>query len=226
MYKTCLAALALGGALASVAAAQDAKAILAEVSKVMGAGDNFGSVRYAGSGTSFAFGQAYDAKSPWPKFNVTKYERVIDFDAGASRQTMTRTQAENPPKGGGQQPLNGEQTQNIVIGTKQPWAVQFEMWMTPWSFLDGARTGEATAAEKTDGGKKYTVVSYLAYKKYKVSAYIDEQNLIHRIETQIDTPVLGDTPVSAVFTDYKDSRGLKYSGPDCRNREETFRSSI
>jgi glyoxylase-like metal-dependent hydrolase (beta-lactamase superfamily II) len=212
MYKTCLAALVLGSALASAAAAQDAKAILAEVSKAMGVGDNFGSVRYTGSGTSYAFGQAYDAKSPWPKFNVTKYERVIDFDAGASRQRMTRTQAENPPKGGGQQPLNGEQTQNTLIGTKQPWSTQFEMWVTPWGFIEGAKAAEATAVQKTDGGKKYTVVSYIAAKKYKVAAYIDEQNLIQRIETQIDTPVLGDTPVAAVFTDYKDSRGLKYPG--------------
>jgi len=211
MYKKCLAALALGSALTSIAAAQDAKSVLADVAKAMGVGTNFGSVRYEGTGSSFQFGQSYDVKTAWPKFNVTKYERVIDFDAGASRQKMTRTQAENPPKGGGQQPMIGEQTQDTVIGTKQPWDAQFEMWATPWGFLKGAMAApDASAAAKTEAGKKYTVISYLADKKYKVSGYVDDQNLIAKVETQVATPVLGDTPVEAVFTDYKDARGMKY----------------
>jgi glyoxylase-like metal-dependent hydrolase (beta-lactamase superfamily II) len=202
----------MGGTLVPVAAAQDAKAVLADVSKAMGVGNNFGSVRYSGTGASFAFGQAYDTKSPWPKFNLIKYNRSIDFDSGASRQTMTRTQAENPPRGGGQQPLIGEQVQDTVIGTKQPWSTQFEMWVTPWGFLKGAAAADVTATTKTEAGKKYTVLSYLAEKKYKVSAYIDDQNMIAKVETVVDTPVLGDTPVVCTFTDYKDNRGLKYPG--------------
>jgi hypothetical protein len=83
MHKKCLAALALGCALSSVASAQDAKAILADVSQAMGVGNNFGSVRYEGSRASFAFGQAYDAKSPWPRFNVTKYPGHRDRDEAA-----------------------------------------------------------------------------------------------------------------------------------------------
>ena len=179
----------------------------------MGVTANFGSVRYDATGMSYQFGQSYDVKSPWPKFNVTKYQRTIDFDAGAAGQNMTRTQAENPPRGGGPQPMIGDQTANTTIGDKQPWETQFEMWLTPWSFLKGAMAaGDAVTAAKTEGGKKYTVVTYSPEKdkKYKISGYIDDQNLIAKVETEIDNPLLGDMPVNAVFTDYKDNHGLKY----------------
>src|SRR5271170_6183468 len=113
----------LGALLPVSAAAQDAKTIIENAVKAMGAG-NMGSVRYSGSGFNYALGQAPNPSSPWPKFNVTTYERVIDFDAGSSRQTMVRTQAENPPRGGGQQPIIGEQGQTQVNGFKEPWASQ------------------------------------------------------------------------------------------------------
>src|SRR5580704_6696964 len=101
MLKGCLLIAAAGAFLPGYAAAQDAKTVVENAVKAMGAG-NMGSVRYSGTGFNYALGQAPNPSSPWPKFNVTTYERVIDFDAGATRQTMVRTQAENPPRGGGQ----------------------------------------------------------------------------------------------------------------------------
>src|ERR1700692_5007355 len=114
------AALACGALLSSVALAQDAKTVINTAVKVMGA-ENLGSVRYSGSGLNYALGQAPNPSSPWPKFNVKTYERVIDFDAGSTSQTMVRTQGENPPRGGGLQPIVGEQTQTQVNGLKEPW---------------------------------------------------------------------------------------------------------
>jgi glyoxylase-like metal-dependent hydrolase (beta-lactamase superfamily II) len=211
MGRKHLFVVALGVSLACVAPAQDAKTVIESVAKAMGA-ENLGSIRYTGSGMNFALGQAPNPSSPWPKFNVKRYERVIDFDAGATRQTMVRTQGENPPHGGGLQPIIGEQTQTQVNGVTQPWSSQFEIWVTPTGFIKGALTHNATAQSKTMGGKKYNVITYLVDNKYKLNGYINDQNMVEKVETWVDNPVLGDMPVEATYSDYKDFHGLKFPG--------------
>jgi glyoxylase-like metal-dependent hydrolase (beta-lactamase superfamily II) len=194
----------------AIANAQDAKAVLDSAVKAMGA-ENLGNVRWVGNGLNHAFGQAANPNLPWPKFNVKSYDRVVDFDAGGSRTRLVRTQGENPPRGGGQQPIIGEQTQNQLITYRDPWAVQAEMWITPVGFLKGAlASGNATVKSETVGGKKYNVVTYTVQGKYKVNGYINEQNLLEKADTLIDTPVLGDTPLEAEYSDYKDFGGLKF----------------
>src|SRR5665213_1565394 len=154
-----LVVVAFGICLAWPAGAQDAKSVLDSAVKAMGA-ENLGSIRYSGSGFNYALGQAPNPSSPWPKFNVKKYERVIDFDAGAMSQTMVRTQAEHPPRGGGRQPIVGEQSQTQAVGFNEPWGGQFEAWITPDGFLKGALAHHATVQTKTVAGKKYNVVSF------------------------------------------------------------------
>ena len=206
--------VAWGPLLSPVAVAQDAKTAIDSAVKAMGV-QNLGSVRYSGSGFNFALGQAPNPSSPWPKFNVKTYERVIDFDAGATSQTMVRTQGENPPHGGGLQPIIGEQTQTQVNGFNQPWAAQFEVWVTPVGFLKkGATSSNATVQAKTVGGKKYNVVSFMVESKYKVNGYINDQNMVEKVETWVDNPVLGDMPVEATYSGYKDFHGLKVSHED------------
>ena len=197
--------------LAPLAFAQDAKTVVENAAKAMGM-QNVGSIRYTGSGFNYALGQAANPSSPWPKFNVKTYERIFDFDNGAMSQTMVRTQAENPPRGGGQQPIVGEQTQTIANDSNDPWSAQFEAAITPAGFLKGALTNNPTVQTKTAGGKKYTVVSYQANGKYKVNGYINEQNLIDKIETWTDNPVLGDMPVEVTYSEYKDFHGMKFPG--------------
>jgi len=195
--------------MAQLALAQDAKTVVDGAAKAMGV-QNLGSVRYSGSGLNFALGQAPNTSSPWPKFNVKTFERVIDFDAGATSQTMVRTQGENPPRGGGQQPIVGEQSQSLVNGFAQPWASKFEVWVTPVGFLKGAMSNAATVQPKTVGGKKFSVVSYMVDNKYKVNGWIDDQNMVAKVETWVDNPVLGDMPVEATYSDYKEFHGLKF----------------
>jgi len=209
MARINFAAAVCAALLSSAAFAQDAESVVDGAVKAMGV-ENVGSVRYTGTGLNYALGQAVNPTAPWPKFNVKTYERIIDFDAGAMAQTMTRTQGENPPKGGGQQPMVGDQTQTVTNGFNEPWAGQFEAWVTPVGFLKGALANSATVQPKTVGGKKYNVVSYSIAGKHKVSGYLDDQNLVSKVETLVDNPVLGDMPVEAVYSDYKDFHGLKF----------------
>jgi len=209
MLREYFAVAALAAAIPVGAAGQDAKTVIENAVKAMGAG-NLGSIRYSGSGFNYAFGQAVNPSSPWPKFNVKSYERVIDFDAGGAQQTMVRTQAENPPRGGGQQPIVGEQSQTVVNGFKEPWTSQFEVWVTPDGFLKGALENKATVQPRTVEGKKYNLVSYMMQNKYKVNGYLDDQNLVTKVETWVENPVLGDMPVEATYSDYKEFHGLKF----------------
>src|SRR5579862_4860953 len=203
-----LAAAAIGTTTMS---AQDARTVIANASKAMGV-DTLKTVQYSATGFDFALGQAPNPSSPWPKFINKSYTRAINFEAPASRVDRVRMQGENPPHGGGQQPLVGEQMQNqtIIVNAGTPWVQQLEIWMMPHGFLRAAATKNATVEAKTIGGKKYTVVSFAGDNRAKVNGYINDQNIVDRVETWIDHPVLGDMLFEALYTDYRDVDGVKF----------------
>ena len=198
-------------ALSAPAAAQDAKSVLASASKAMGA-DTLKTVEYSGSGFDFAIGQAPNPNLPWPKFIDKTYTRQINFETPASKMDRIRMQGENPPHGGGQQPVIGEQPQNqtIIVAANTPWVQQLEIWMMPQGFLRAAAARNATAASQSVGGKKMTVVTFMGENKAKVNGYINDQNLVEKVETWIDNAVLGDMLFEAVYSDYKDFGGVKF----------------
>jgi len=96
----------------------------------MGA-DNLKTIEYSATGHDFVLGQAYNPSSPWPKFQNKSYTRAIDFQVPASGVERVRVQAENPPRGGGQQPVRGDQpvNQTIIVNAVTPWAQQLEIVM-------------------------------------------------------------------------------------------------
>src|SRR3954447_8524202 len=122
MFRKCLAGLALAAAFVWTTSSQDATAIIANASKAIGA-DTLKTVQYSATGLDFALGQAPNPASPWPKFINKSYTRAIDFEKPASRVDRVRVQGENPPHGGGQQPIVGEQpvNQTIIVGAETPW---------------------------------------------------------------------------------------------------------
>jgi len=192
---------------------QDAKTVIGNATTALGAG-NLKTIEFSGSGFDYALGQAPNPTSPWPKFNDKTYTRVVDLDAPASRMQRIRTQAENPPRGGGQQPIVGEQTQTQVVaaGTPQAAALRDELMMTlPYSFLrSAAAASDASVKSQTIGGKKYTVLSFTGQNKATVRGYLNSDNLLEKAETKIDNNVLGDIPFETAFLDYKDFGGVKF----------------
>lgn len=56
-----------------------------------------------------------------PRFNVKSYTRVIDYETASSREEIVRTQGEDPPRGGGGQPLVGEQRQVLLVSGNDAW---------------------------------------------------------------------------------------------------------
>jgi glyoxylase-like metal-dependent hydrolase (beta-lactamase superfamily II) len=191
--------------------AQDARGVLGEASKALGA-DTLTSVEYSATGFDFAFGQAYNPSSPWPKFINKSYKRAVDFRTPASKVDRIRVQGENPPRGGGQQPVIGDQSQSqtIIVTATTPWVQQLEIWMLPHGFVRAALANNSTVKSQTLNGKKYNVVTFTGQNKAQVNGYINEQHLIERVETWIDTAYLGDTLFEAIYSDYKDVGGVKF----------------
>jgi len=102
-----LRVIAMGTSLAVLVFAQDAKTLLRDSAKAMGA-ENIRSFEYSGSGWFFWFGQAANPSSAWPKFPAKSFRRVVDLITNQMVQTVVRTQYENPPHGGGNQPVTGD----------------------------------------------------------------------------------------------------------------------
>lgn len=208
--RTGIVALVLLGVVAT-ASAQDAQAVIAATSRAMGA-DTLRTLEYSGNGYDFTLGQNYSPDVPWPRFANPRYRRSLDFQVPSSRVDRVRVQVENPPRGGGQQPIRGEQPQNqvIVATTGTPWAQQLEIWMTPYGFLKAAAARNASARTRTIRGERFTMLSFTGENKAQVNGYVNSQNMVQWVETWIDDPLLGDTPWEAVYTDYQDFGGLKF----------------
>ncbi len=191
--------------------AQDARGVLGEASKALGV-EALNTVEYSATGFDFVFGQAYNPSSPWPKFINKSYTRAIDFRTPASKVDRVRLQGEIPPHGGGQQPVVGEQpqSQTIIVNANTPWVQQLEIWMMPHGFVRAALANNATATSQTMNGKRYDVVTFTGQNRAKVNGYINDQHLVERVETWIDTAYLGDTLFEAIYSDYKDYGGVKF----------------
>jgi glyoxylase-like metal-dependent hydrolase (beta-lactamase superfamily II) len=208
MIKQWIAVPALMAAGLWAAGGPDAKTIVASATKALGA-EGLKTLEFSGSGFDFAIGQAPNPSSPWPRFNDKIYTRTINFDTPASRMQRTRTQAENPPRGGGQQPIIGEQQQ--TQGVSGPSAWDDLMMIVPYGFLKAAAAAADTkVSTKSTAGKKYTVLTFTAGNKAPSSGYLNSDSVLERVETRIDNTVLGDIVFETSFTDYKDFGGLKF----------------
>jgi glyoxylase-like metal-dependent hydrolase (beta-lactamase superfamily II) len=231
MKKTLVIALTLAAGLWAVTArAQDAKTTLDAASAALGAA-SLRSIEFSGRGSDYMFGQAFDGNNPWPRFNLPSYTMTIDYTIPAMRDDRRRQQAENPPRGGGFQPLAGELRQIWVLSGNYAWDVAgqnaapaaaerdmrtavdgrvAQIRLTPHGFIKAAIANGATVKTETVRGAKKTVVSFTAPNKARFEGLLNEQNLVERIATSFDNPVLGDITFEALFRDYKDFGGVKF----------------
>src|SRR5712691_5437689 len=111
MLKKCLVATALACLLAAIPAmilAQEARAVLTNVAKAMGA-DNLRTIQFSGMGTNAGIGQNTNPKNRWPLVRLKTYSREMDFAATASHIQMVRVQG------------GADQTQNQYISSTSPW---------------------------------------------------------------------------------------------------------
>ena len=200
MLNKCAAVFALLLLLAAIPAmilAQDARTVLTNAAKAMGA-ENLRTIQFSGMGSNAGIGQNINPNTRWPLARVKTYSREMDFSATASHVQMVRVQ-------------NGaDQTQNQYISPTSPWDSQFSFWLTPFGFIKGAMANNPTVKAETIDGMKFNVVTFTLENKYKVVGYINDQNIVERVRTWIDNDVLGDMLVEAAYSFYKDFGGVKF----------------
>src|SRR3989454_7282685 len=123
--RVCVVAtvLALIVAMGDSPRAQDARGVLQAAVKAMGTA-NVKTVQYSGTGWNAAVGQSFSPAEDWPRFEVTRYTRTIDYDGKFSREELTRRQGNNLPRGGGGTPLQGEQQQVAIVSGNYAWNMQ------------------------------------------------------------------------------------------------------
>jgi hypothetical protein len=169
-------------ALPAAGQAQDLNTVINNVTKAMGSA-NLKTIHYSGSGSSYTA----EKNAVW----VKSYTRDLDLGVPASRVQIVRE----------------KDTENQNIGADAPWSKQFELWTNPWTFLKGAAANNATVSSQTVFAEKFTVVTFAVQNKYKVSGFIDDKNMIEKIQAWIDP---NETLVETTFRDYQDFNGLKF----------------
>jgi glyoxylase-like metal-dependent hydrolase (beta-lactamase superfamily II) len=197
------AAYVLAGLLAvipaMIAAQQtpDAKTVVLNALKAMG-GESLRTVQFSGMGSIAGIGQNRNPRAPWPVSRLKLYARELDLAAAASHVKLVRVQG------------RADQTQEQFIGSGSPWSVQFDYWLTPFGFLKGALDSDATVRSQVVDEAEYNVVSYSLQGKYRVVGFINDQNMVERVQTWIDNDVLGDMRAEASYGVYKDFGGVKF----------------
>ena len=230
MKRILLAAFTLTVLASPSGHAQDAKAAIDAAAAALGAA-NLRTVQFSGWGYDYVFGQSYTGSGAWPRFNLPGFTMTIDFTTPAMRDDRRRTQLEDPPLGGGFQPMFGEQRLIAVVNGAYAWDVvgdtaiipgfrndrqtnvvgrTDQIWMTPHGFLMLAKTSSATLRTETIRGAKKTIVSITSPSYGRFEGTLNEQHMVERIDRWFGHSVLGDTLMEATFSDYKDFGGVKF----------------
>lgn len=223
-----LLSVVLIASLSAIVSAQDAPAVIANASKALGAG-NLSSITYSGTAQNANFGQSRNIGTPWVPAGITRitaYTRTIDLNQPASR-AFGPTQPPAVP--GAPAPMPGNFNQNITPA-QNAWTQQLEIWITPWGFLKGAAANNATVRQ--GGGR--SIVSWSPAMKspsgqaYVVTGFINGQNLVERVETRVEHPILGDLLVEAEYSGYRDLGGVSVPSRIVQRRAglQTFEAAI
>ena len=208
------------------ATAQDARSVVDGLARTIGAA-SVKSIQYSGSGYVYGFGQSYQPGGPWVKFTLKSYTLLTDYEREASREEQIRTYLD-PPERGGTAVFVGELRQVALLSGDVAWnagpdgtaapaplaveARQVQLLISPHGFVKAAMATTPTVASRTVNGRRLTVVSFTWKGKYRVNGYINNQNLLEKVETWMPDPLLGDMLVENSFSDYRDVAGVKFPG--------------
>jgi glyoxylase-like metal-dependent hydrolase (beta-lactamase superfamily II) len=218
--RTLLAALATTALLAACASPPPSAAdVIARAQQAMG-GAALKSLRYAGDGEGFTFGQPYQPDGAWPKVAYHAVARTIDYDTGAMRDEVTLSRAE--PRGGGGYPLAGQQRNDQYLSGEFAWNVVggnvapgsrfvadrvHQLWITPHGALKAAQRNNATVAAGSDGVQRLT---FTQPGRLRATVTVDATGLVTAVDSVYPDPVTGDTAVVTRYSDYKDFGGVKF----------------
>ena len=217
MFKRLFVAICFAS-LCGSALAQDAKTVITNAQKALG---DLKSITYSGSAKDVAFQQCGANSTDMncrgthdPMRPINNYVRVIDLTGPASRAAGNTN---NIGPGGSTTVTPGTFFQQVTpqqADVSQPWANSLEFYLTPWGFLYGAAANNATVSHRKADGKSYTVLTWSPVAKapsgkpYVINGYVDQQNMIDRVETWLGENIMGDMHILATYSGWKDFGGV------------------
>jgi glyoxylase-like metal-dependent hydrolase (beta-lactamase superfamily II) len=218
MLLRMLTAVALLLSFSTAVTAQDAKAVVAAASKAMGA-DTLTSITYSGTARNGAFGQSKSISDPMGPVNTTQisgYTRTVTFAPAASPTALVlrSTGTTQPPTVPGvPPPMPGQFNQNVTgQQSTDNWGQALNVWTTPWGFLKAAAAN--SVSQRQQGGQQVLSFSPANFKSpsgqmYTVTGYINNQNLVTKVETRVEDNVVGDRLVEFEYSNYQNMNGVQ-----------------
>ena len=180
-------------------------------------------LRYAGDGIGYTFGQAYEPGGAWPKIRVNSFVRTINYETGAMRDEIVLTRAE--ALGGGGYPHTASQRNDQFVSGGYAWnqtaggpapGPRFvadrvhQLWITPYGVLRAAVRNDAKVGTAMQGGSRMTTFTFAEPGRFRAVAYLDGGGHVAKVESRIPDPVLGETDVVTTYADYRDFRGFAF----------------
>ena len=204
--------LILSALITAPVAAQSVQSVLQATAIAMGM-ENLSSIEYSGTGWQGSVGQNVAPDRDWPRIELTAYTRAIDFEAMSSKEEFVREgstrQFTNLLSGDYAWTLD---TQGEPV--PQPASAELrrlEILLTPWGFIKGAMAPGAnpTMLTRNEYGGRSTVISFVAFEKYRVNGTVNPDGLLERTQTWIPSPVVGDMYIENVYTEYQEVGGVQ-----------------
>ena len=204
--------LSLSALMTGPATAQSVQSVLQTTAIAMGM-ENLTSIQYSGTGWQGRVGQNVSPDRDWPRVELESYTRTIDFVTMSSKEEYVRegttSQVTNLVSGDYAWNLNA-QGQPVP----QPAAAELrrlEILLTPWGFIKGAMAPGAnpTMVTRNEYGGRSTVISFVAFGKYRVNGTINPDGLLERTQTWVPNPVVGDMYYENVYTNYREVGGVQ-----------------
>ncbi len=192
--------------------------------------DDTASLSFAATGRWYQFGQAPAPGLPWPAFEVSRYVADIDYRTQAERVQISRKQI---IEAGRERPAPVEQLVDQYLAGNQAWnrsvsttntanaaaaptvtaapasvaERQADIASTPQGFIKAAQAHQAILRNVGQGS---TEVSFNIDARTRYVGWLNSRNEVERVQTWIDTPVLGDTLVETRFDGYRNFAGLPF----------------
>lgn len=219
VWKIALAFAAAGCAWAAGATAADATLERAAAALRV---NELKSVRYAGEGIGWTFGQAYRPGEAWPRIRLNSWSRTINYETGAMREDIVLTRAEG--LGGGGYPHTGSQRNEQYLYGSYAWNQTpagpqagpryvadrtHALWTTPHGVLKAALRNDAKVGTRTIDGKSMTTASFTEPGRFRAVAYLDGGRVV-RVDSRMPDPVLGEVDVVTTYTGYADFGGFAF----------------
>lgn len=214
--NTRLRALTFAAAFAALPASA---ATIDEIATAMGT-TKLSNLQYVGSGTTVFVGQAMRAGGEWPRFPLTRVARTLDYANSAMTEDFTTVQGDGPLRGGGVQPIVGEQKRIVGIVGDSAWSVQgpinvnapgqvgnmqHELWISAQGIVKAAMADKATTETTATG----TTFSIARAGRFRATAFANSKNLVERVESVTPNALLGDMTTVTLYSDYKDYGGVQ-----------------